>query len=80
MKLTMNLASLPDRERIVVEIWYGNHQFAEVSWEEDKPMLEIYSSPNTESKDYWVLELDEVLEALNQARKQLSDSSPNAEK
>ncbi len=71
MKIKIQLASPPDRERLVAELFVGNRQFAEVSWEDDKPMLEVYPKSTTNHQEFWMLELDEVIEALNIARKSL---------
>lgn len=71
MKLNIQLASPPDRNRLVAEIFEDNQQIVEVSWEEDKPMLEIYPKPDPNSRGIWRIELDSFIEALSSARQRL---------
>lgn len=65
-KFTIIIASLPDRERPVVEIAYENIQWAEVSQETDDLIIQFYSHPR---QDYWEFKLDEALEVLQKAKK-----------
>jgi len=62
------IASLPDREKLVAELWYENKQWGELSQEQDIIKLELYSNPGDK---YWIFEFDEVLEALKQAKRKL---------
>ena len=46
-KLTAQIASLPDRENVVYEIYFGSDQVAEISNEpEDGLRIEIFTCPN----------------------------------
>ena len=49
-------ASLPDREKVVFEIWEEDIQVAEVSYETGTPKIEIYPHPRGEP---WNFELSE---------------------
>lgn len=72
MQITIQLASLPDRENLVAELWYGDEQWGEVSRETEKLKLELYPKPSGESGKAWTFELDEVLEKLQEARTRLT--------
>ena len=69
--LTLQVTSLPDREKPVCEIWFGNDQVAEVSNEnEDTVLIEIFPAPTGEG---WCFNLDTLqailIEAKNNMRK-----------
>jgi hypothetical protein len=63
------ISSPPDRENLVAEIFFGNEQWAELSQEHEIPTLEFYPRPG---KEFWQLTFDEVIFALNEAKKQLT--------
>ena len=42
MKLTVQIASVPDRDNLVAELWYGDEQWGEISQETENLRLEIY--------------------------------------
>src|SRR5687767_1304060 len=62
------ISSPPDREKLVAEIFFGNEQWAELNQEGETLELEFYPKP---SGEFWRLGLDNVLEALNEAKRQL---------
>jgi|JI102314A1RNA_FD_contig_21_16220032_length_331_multi_3_in_0_out_0_1 hypothetical protein len=65
------LASVPDRDDLVAEIWRGDSQFAEVRREEERFFVELYPNP----KDLaWIFEHSELIEALNAAERRLRDT------
>lgn len=67
--LTLQIASLPDRENAVSEIWFGNDQVAEVSNESgDTILIEIFPAPD---KEGWSFDLDALLEVLAEAKRNL---------
>ena len=68
--LTLSVASLPDRESDVVEVWEGDQQVAELSFETNIPVLEIYARPDGSP---WTFTLSELQEALNAAKDQLAN-------
>ena len=59
-KFSITIASLPNRENLVVEI----------SQETNESIIQFYSHPR---QDYWEFVLDEALEALAKAKKRLLD-------
>jgi hypothetical protein len=63
--LRVLIASVPDREHVVVEIWRANVQIAEVSRTSDGDRLEIYFLDAEDGR--LVLDLPEFMESLEQA-------------
>jgi len=62
------IASPPDREKVVYEIVINNEQFAEVNQETEKRSVEIY--PKKDGAP-WILELEELIDLLQKAKKNL---------
>ena len=62
------ISSPPDREKLVAEIFFDNEQWAELNQEGDSLTLEIY--PRQDGK-FWQLNFEQVLEALNEAKRRL---------
>jgi hypothetical protein len=71
-KIEIVIASLPDRDNLVAELWCENKQLGELSQEHENLILELY--PNS-SQNSWIFRLDEILEVLEQAKYKLLDSS-----
>ena len=70
MSLTVQVASVPDRDELVAEIWQGDEMVAEVQRTPDKRLLlEIYNNP---AGQLWSLDLTEWLTALARAQKELT--------
>ena len=65
-KFCITIASLPNRENLVAEIFYENVQWVEISQETEELIIQFYSHPRQE---YWEFPLDEALEALEKAKK-----------
>lgn len=65
MSISIQIASLPDRENVVAELWSGDKQVGEVSKEGAQPEIEIY--PNPDGGPWW-FPVDELLEAIARAR------------
>lgn len=59
------IASLPDREKCVCEIYYNHIQWAEISQEGEEIMIQFFSHP---SDDYWEFPIDATLEILLKAK------------
>lgn len=68
---TIQLASVPDRELLVAEIWLGDTQVAEVSQESNAPVVEIFPHPRGGA---WILPLVPFLSAVQEAAERLFDS------
>lgn len=69
-RFTINVATVPDRENVVVELWCGDVQFGELSSEEQGLRIEIYANPSGEP---WTFSFAEVAKALEQAKERLAD-------
>jgi len=65
--VVIEIASLPDRENLVAEIWIENKMIAEINQENIN--LEIIIFVDEDGK--LTLDYDEFLEALEKARKKL---------
>ncbi len=62
------IASPPDREGVVAEIWHGDEMWGEVANEEGRLTLEFYPK---EPKGTWLFDYDEALNAIQTARSKL---------
>jgi len=63
------IASVPDKEKVVAELWVENYQLAEVYNENEELQINIFSYPEVSWKG---LSLTEFLSRLNEAHKKLS--------
>ena len=68
MPLTIKIASVPDRESLVAEIWDGPAQIAELNWESGDLHLEVYARPPASRLS---VPFDEFVAVLEKARAQL---------
>ncbi|CAX59724.1 hypothetical protein ABEI05_00550 [Erwinia billingiae] len=69
-KLHAQIASLPDRENVVYEIYLGTDQVAEVSNEPDTGMrIEIFNCQHANS---WDLDFNEFNILVEQSKKNIS--------
>ena len=64
-KFRIAIASLPDRENLIAEIFYDRVQWIEISQETDGLTVQFYSHPR---QKYWEFPFDEALEALEQSK------------
>jgi hypothetical protein len=69
-KFHISIASLPNRENLVAEIFYEGVQWVEISQETNETIIQFYAHPR---QDHWEFILDDALEALTQAKKRLLD-------
>ncbi|MEA5125961.1 hypothetical protein [Xanthomonas floridensis] len=71
MNITIEIASVPDRDGLVVELWRNNYLLGEVSKREDREecVLEIYPAINGEKI---MFDLDIFISALDKAKKILN--------
>ena len=67
-KFRITVASLPDRERLVAEIFFQGIQWAEISQETDELIIQFYSQPEEEA---WEFHYSEALDALERAKNKL---------
>ena len=68
-RIHVDIASPPDRERLVAQIMVGNQQWAEVNQEGDSLQLKTY--PRQDGRA-WVLGFDDAIDSLAFARKRLT--------
>lgn len=70
-KFEIIVASAPDRERLVAEIYYDNMFWVEISQEETGPLVvQFYPHPK---EKYWEFTFDEAEKILAKAKKALLD-------
>jgi hypothetical protein len=62
------LASLPDREKLVAEIFFGTEQWAEISQEKQALEVEFYARSDGQP---WRIPLQTAVEALQDAERRL---------
>lgn len=68
-KFRILIASVPNRERLVAEIYYDNQYWVEISQENDEELImQFYSHPTAK---YWTFPFEEALKVLEQARNKL---------
>ena len=67
-KMSVDIASPPDREKLVAEIFYDHEQWAEIHQETGSLMLELY--PRRDGKP-WEFSFDEALKTLRHAERRL---------
>lgn len=65
-KFEIIIVSLPEKERLVAEIYYDNMYWVQISQETDELIIQFYAHP---TQKYWEFPLDEALGALQQAKK-----------
>jgi len=68
-QFTIDIASPPDREKLVADIFFGTEQWAEVNQEDGVLRIEVY--PRRDGC-YWLLTFADVVEALNEAKEALT--------
>jgi hypothetical protein len=67
-KMSVDIASPPDREKLVAQISFDSEQWAEISRESGRLTLELY--PRRDGKP-WSFGYDEAIKTLVSARKRL---------
>ena len=67
-KVRVDIASPPDRERLVAQIMIGNEQWAEINQEQEELQIEIY--PRQDGQP-WIVDYKDIVEALAEARGRL---------
>ncbi len=72
-KYRINVISLPDREYLVAEIFYGGFQWVEINHEDEEMKIQFYPHPH---QSYWEFNLVEALEALDEAKRKLVAIGP----
>jgi hypothetical protein len=66
--ITVTIASVPDREKLVAELWYDQELWGEISQDTGELVLEIYPSP---ARQFRQLKCEELITAVQQAKDKL---------
>ena len=66
----ITIASLPDRENLVAEIFYKNTEWVEISAE--VPNQFVIAFCNTDNGNYWEFPYEEAMEAIQEAKNRLA--------
>ena len=69
-KFTVNIASVPDRERVVAEIWLDDELAAEVYSEDNIFYVEFYNHDNGRPLN---IRYEDLIRILNSAKNMLVD-------
>jgi hypothetical protein len=72
-KMRMDIASPPDREKLVAELFFGSEQWAEIHQEYGHLTLQIY--PRRDGKP-WEFSLDEAVSMLHRVGRRLAGDEP----
>ena len=67
-RFSFRIASDTSKEKVFAEVFYDDDQLAEISQEGEEPIVILLSPSNAK---YWEFPLEEVLEALREAKKSL---------
>lgn len=62
-EFTIEIASLPDRDELVAELWFGSDQVAELSQNGGSLTLQIFAPP-TNSWEFSFLAFNDALSAM----------------
>jgi len=66
--MTITIASVPDREKLVAELWYEKELWGEISQETGELLVEIYPS---QTQGFRRLKCEELIMAIQQAKDKL---------
>jgi hypothetical protein len=64
--MTVTIASVPDRDNLVAELWCENELWGELSQEQGELKLEIYPTANG-----WNLRYEDVIDVIQEAKDKL---------
>jgi len=67
-QMTITIASVPDRDTLVAELWCENELWGELSQQQGELKLEIYPAPNGQT---WNLKYEELIDIIQEAKKKL---------
>jgi hypothetical protein len=68
MNFTVEIASVPDRDEVVAEVWWGDTMVAEMRRVKGQLLIDIYPA---ESGAMWSFDLQSWLRALAEAQRRL---------
>ena len=77
-KFTVEIASVPDRDELVAEVWSGDQLLAELRVEAGVVRIQLYPPPDgpPDGAPHWDVPYDELLAALQTARTRLVAAPP----
>lgn len=67
-KIRIVIASVPDRDKLVAELWFGDAQWAELSNDLGDLILQIYANPTGQP---WEFSPEDVVDSLQRAKSAL---------
>ena len=67
-QIQVDIASPPDREKLVAQLMIGNEQWGELNQEHDTLLLEFY--PRQDERP-WEIDFNAAIEALMEAKRRL---------
>jgi hypothetical protein len=67
-KYRISISSPPDREKLVVEIFFGETQWAEINQEHDSLQVEFYPRPDGQP---WRIDFHDAFKALDEGKRRL---------
>jgi hypothetical protein len=67
-KMTVTIASVPDRDNLVAELWCENDLWGELSQEQGELKLDIYPAPNAQN---WHLNYEELIGIIQESKEKL---------
>ncbi len=73
----ITIASLPDRENLVAEIFYNNVEWVEISAEVPNEFVVAFC--NKEDDSYWEFPYEEAMGVLQEAKNQLAEKQRTPE-
>lgn len=68
LRLTVEIASVPDREGVVAELWAGGHQSAEIRHDGGAFVVQVFAPPHD---SVWELSVEQIIDGLKRARERL---------
>jgi len=71
-QMTITIASVPDREGLVAELWYDNEQWEEIFQESDRLRLALYPNPN---QTFWDFDTEDAAKAIREAGKRVPETA-----
>ncbi|OQY53119.1 MAG: hypothetical protein B6245_23085 [Desulfobacteraceae bacterium 4572_88] len=74
-KMTISIASVPDREGLVAELWYDEEQWGEIFQEGDELRLALYPSPN---HSFWNFDAEDAANTIQKAKDKLLETEPDS--
>lgn len=75
-KITITIASVPDREGLVAELWSDNELWGEIFQEGNELRLALYPNPN---HIFWNFDAEDAANAIQKGKEKLLETEPESE-